>query len=63
MRSKGLLSHLGFQPNDRIESINGFRLTSPAGALAAYARLRTANQLRIQVFREDKPVTLEIAIQ
>jgi general secretion pathway protein C len=63
MRSNGLLAHLGFEPNDQIVSINGYRMTGPESALGVYARLRTTNNLQVQVRRNDRPVTLEVAIQ
>jgi len=63
MRSNGLLAHLGFEPNDQIVSINGYRMTGPESALGVYARLRTTNNLQVQVRRGDRPVTLEVAIQ
>jgi general secretion pathway protein C len=57
-----LLGSLGLRNGDVLKSINGFPIVSPDKALAAYARLRTANQIRIELLRGGKPTTVEISI-
>jgi general secretion pathway protein C len=58
-----LLARLGFKNGDSIKSINGFALTSPDKALQAYARLRTAGDLRVQIVRAGRQVTLEYRVR
>ena len=63
IRSGSLLSHLGMQNGDRLESINGFQMTDPQKALEAYGRLRSADSLKVQINRKGSPMTLEFNIQ
>lgn len=63
IRSDTLLGTLGFQNGDRLETINGFDMTSPEKALEAYARLRTANGLKVQITRQGKPATVDFRIK
>jgi general secretion pathway protein C len=62
IRPQTLLSTLGLRNGDRLESINGFDVASPEKALQAYARLRSATHLRVQVNRVGKPVELNFHI-
>lgn len=63
IRPDTLLGTLGLQNGDRLEKINGFDMASPEKALEAYARLRTAPSLSVQLTRRGKPTTLEIQIK
>ena len=63
VRPDTLLGKLGLQNGDRLDSINGFEMASPEKALEAYARLRTADKLTVQVTRRGKPTTLDFNIQ
>lgn len=63
VRPDTLLGKLGLQNGDRLDSINGFEMASPEKALEAYARLRTADKLTVQVTRRGKPMTLDFNIQ
>ena len=63
IQSGTLLSELGLKNGDRIDSINGFPLTSPEKALTAYARLRTASNISVKVQRGGKPVTIDYRIR
>ncbi len=58
-----LLDVLGLKNGDRIQSINGFELAGPAQALQAYARLRLADNIRVQAVRGGRPLELEYRIQ
>ena len=58
-----MLGTLGLQNGDRLEKINGYDMASPEKALEAYARLRTAPSLSVQLTRRGAPVTLEIQIK
>ena len=48
---------------DRSDRINGFEMTNPQSALEAYARLMSANQIRVEVIRNGAPTTLELNIK
>jgi general secretion pathway protein C len=63
IRPNTLLGTLGLQNGDRLESINGFPMASPEKALEAYARLRTADSLSVQVNRRGKPMTIDFRIK
>jgi general secretion pathway protein C len=63
IRNDTLLGSLGLQNGDRLEQINGFDMASPEKALEAYARLRTATKLTVQLTRRGKPTTLELNIK
>ena len=60
---QSLLGRLGLRNGDVIQSINGFRLSSPEKALQAYARLRTASEIRIQIERGGKPTTIDVHVK
>lgn len=63
IRPDTLLGQLGLVNGDRLETINDFNMASPEKALEAYARLRTANSLKVQVNRRGKPTTIELKIK
>jgi general secretion pathway protein C len=63
IRQDTLLGTLGMQNGDRLEQINGFDMASPEKALEAYARLRTATSLTVQLTRRGKPLTIQYAIK
>ncbi len=63
IRSDTLLGTLGLQNGDRLEKINGFDMASPEKALEAYARLRTASSLSVQLTRRGKPLNIEFQIK
>ncbi len=60
IRPDTLLGSLGIQNGDRLETINGFSMSSPEKALEAYTRLRAAEGLTLQVNRRGQPTTIEI---
>jgi general secretion pathway protein C len=62
IRPGSLLGSVGLQSGDRLESINGFRMNSPEKALQAYAQLRTAERLNVQLSRRGRPVELTLNI-
>jgi general secretion pathway protein C len=62
IRPGTLLNTLGLQNGDRLETINGFSLASPEQALQAYARLRSATRLSVQLDRAGQPVQLDLNI-
>jgi general secretion pathway protein C len=48
---------------DRLQTINGFEVASPEKALEAYARLRTADKLTIQLNRRGQNMNLDFNIK
>lgn len=63
VRPDTLLGVLGMQNNDRLQTINGFEVANPEKALEAYARLRTADKLTIQINRAGKNMNLDYNIR
>lgn len=63
IRPDTLLGALGMENGDRLQTINGFDMTSPEKALEAYARLRTADKLTVQVNRRGQNVNLDFMIK
>jgi general secretion pathway protein C len=63
VRPDTLLGVLGMENGDRLQTINGFDMTSPEKALEAYARLRTADQLVVQVNRRGQNTNLDYNIK
>jgi general secretion pathway protein C len=63
IRPDTLLGTLGLQNGDRLEAINGFNMGSPEKALEAYARLRTAANLNVNVNRRGAPVAINFNIK
>jgi len=59
IRPSSVLGALGLRNGDRLESINGFELTTPAKALEAYARLRTAERLHVRLDRSGRTLELD----
>ena len=63
IRRSSLLGKLGLQNGDMLRTINGFDMGSPDSALEAYARLRNADHLSLQVVRRGQPTTIDYSIQ
>jgi general secretion pathway protein C len=63
VREGSLLQTLGLRNGDEVQSINGFQLSSPEKALQAYARLRTASHITVQIVRFGKPTSIDLAIR
>ena len=63
VRPDSLLGLIGVENGDRLERINGFDVASPEKALEAYARLRTADKLTVQVNRRGQATTLDFHIK
>lgn len=59
-----VLSLIGLQNNDRLETVNGFNVGTPEEALTAYARLRAgADRLTVRITRGGKTMNLDYAIR
>ncbi len=63
VRPGTLLSALNLANGDLLSRINGYDLGNMEQAMAAYARLRSASTLTLDVVRAGKPVTLEVTIR
>ena len=63
IRPDTLLGTLGLENGDRLQSINGFDMASPEKALEAYARLRTADHLTVQVNRRGQNQNIDFNIK
>lgn len=63
VRPDTLLGTLGLKNGDRLEQINGFDMGSPEKALEAYARLRTAENLKIKLNRRGADTTIDFKIK
>jgi general secretion pathway protein C len=63
VRPETLLGTLGMENGDRLQTINGFDMASPEKALEAYARLRTADKLTVQVNRRGQNMNLDYNIK
>jgi general secretion pathway protein C len=63
IRSDSLLGLLGIQNGDRLESINGFALGSPAEALEAYARLNRSPNLNLRLNRRGRPLGIDLHLK
>jgi general secretion pathway protein C len=62
IRPGSLYSKIGIQNGDVIKQINGETINSPDKALEAYARLKSANQIVIDVVRSGVKKTLTYSI-
>lgn len=62
IRPGSLLSTLGLQNGDRLETINGLEIASPQKAVEAYARLSTAKRLSVRIVRLGRPVQIDLNI-
>jgi general secretion pathway protein C len=63
VRPDTLLGTLGLENGDRLQTINGFDMTSPEKALEAYARLRTADKLTISINRRGQNMNIDYNIK
>lgn len=63
VRPDTLLGTLGMENGDRLQTINGFDMASPEKALEAYARLRTADKLTVQINRRGQTMNLDYNIK
>lgn len=62
IRTETLLGSFGLRNGDRLDSINGFEVADPEKALEAFARLRTARQLRLRLNRAGAPLDISLTI-
>lgn len=62
IRPDSVLGQLGLQNGDRLESINGYGFGDPQAALLAYAKLRDASALQVELEREGRQTTLHVSV-
>jgi general secretion pathway protein C len=63
VKEGSLLGLLGLENGDRLQQINGFDMSSPEKMLEAYARLRNADHLTLQVSRRGANQNLDYTIK
>jgi general secretion pathway protein C len=64
VKSGSVLSMLGIENGDRLETLNGFEMSNPEKMLEAYARLRGgADKLQIHLTRNGKPINVDYTIR
>jgi general secretion pathway protein C len=63
IRPDSLLSGVGLQNGDRLETVNGLSVATAESALLAYAQLRRAERLRVRLVRRGTPVELTLNIR
>lgn len=63
VREGSLLHVLGLRSGDELRSVNGFVLADPEAALVAYARLRTAEHLTVEIVREGRATSIDLHVR
>lgn len=63
IRDGSALHGLGLRNGDELRTINGFAIADPEAALQAYARLRTASHLVLEIARNGEPLSIDVAIR
>ncbi len=63
VRPNTLLTKLGIQNSDILESVNGQSLSSPDAALGAYSTLRTADKFTLSVRRDGRAMMVTYRMQ
>ena len=63
IRRSSLLGRLGIQNGDMLRTINGYDMTAPDSALEAYARLRNADRITINLNRRGSDQTIDYQIR
>lgn len=63
LRPGAILTRIGFQNGDVVQSLNDNELTSPDKALEAYTKFRTTGVMHASFLRANKPLAVEIKIE
>lgn len=58
-----IMDKIGIQPNDIIQEVNGYRLTSQEEAQRAYNELKNSTSFEVKVMRKNRPTTLYYQIR
>jgi general secretion pathway protein C len=62
VRRTSALGRIGLQNGDLLRDINGMSLADPNSALEAFAKLRSASDLKVAITRRDQPTSLSVEI-
>jgi general secretion pathway protein C len=63
IRPNSLLTGIGLQNGDRLETVNGLSVATAESALLAYAQLQHAERLRVRLVRRGRPLELTLNIR
>ena len=63
IRRNSVLGQLGIQNGDMLRTINGYDMSSPDSALEAYARLRSAERITLNLNRRGQDQTIDYQIR
>jgi general secretion pathway protein C len=63
VRPGSVYSHLGIRSGDVLKAVNGDEITSPNKALEMYEKLKSQNNVTIEVERRGRPISLDFNIQ
>jgi hypothetical protein len=63
IKPRSLLARMGFHNGDLLQTVNGHDISSPEKALETYGKLRTTGQVHAALFREGKPIAIDIKIE
>lgn len=62
IRPSSVFRKVGFENGDMLRAVNGMRITTVDTMLEVYAKVRDANELRLEVLRRGRPVVLTVEI-
>ena len=63
VRQDGVLGRLGFENGDRLDRVMGKSMSTPEQALEAYATMRSAKVIEIEVYRRGVPTKLIVRVE
>ncbi|MCK6570062.1 hypothetical protein L6V77_03015 [Myxococcota bacterium] len=63
VRPGSVYSHLGIRSGDVLKAVNGDEITSPNKALEMYEKLKSQNNVTLEVERRGRPISLDFNIQ
>jgi general secretion pathway protein C len=63
IRRSSLLGRLGIQNGDMLRTINGYDMSSPDGALEAFARLQSADRITVNLARRGQDMAIDYGIR
>ncbi|MEO8873980.1 MAG: type II secretion system protein GspC [Polyangiaceae bacterium] len=63
IKSGSVLDLIGLQNGDRVDNINGFEISTPQKAMAAYAQLASADHLQVHVNRKGSGMQINYDIR
>ena len=63
VRPGSYFARLGFENGDTVLTLNGLDIGSPEKALDAYAKIRSAAAVTVEIERRGKPLTLDYSIK